>query len=449
MRILLIFSFLFITTVNGLAQTSPLQTPTQAPNSQTNPQVKVLSRDEAVQLALTQASILEQAKLNELSAAEDVKQAKTNFLPKISNSTSFIYTSPSQSLPAGTPQTPSFIAANSVYEFLTLTSASGELDISGRLRTLLKRNQALLQVASAGTEVARRALVRATDETYYGVALTAQQRRVAEQNLAIAKDFEHITELLVKSGESAQVDLTRAHLQTTNRINELEQATAQEQIAANSLRVLIGYDFGQTVEVANLLTTLPIAGELDLFTADLIAKRPELAQFEAQQLAIEKEVRLARAERMPQLFYFFGGGFDSNSLRSKFLQQNSGVSASVSLTVPIFDWGLSKSHEKQAQLRLKVLESNKNLALKAFAQDFYAAQIQAQAAEKRIKLLATSITDAESNLTISIARYRAGEAAILEVTDAQNTLATQRLSLNQAIYDYQLAKVRLLQIVGQ
>lgn len=432
LRILLVLCFLLIITIDGLAQQS-----------------KILSRDEAIQLALSQASIVDQAKLSEQSAAEDVKQAKINFLPKFSNSTSFIYTSPGQGFPPATPQTPSFIAANSVYEFITLSGATGELDISGRLRALLKRNQALLQAASSATEATRRTLIRATNETYYTFAFAVEQRRVAEQNLATAKDFEHITELLVQNGESAKVDLTRAHLQTTTRINELEQATAQEQIAANSLKVLIGYDFSQQIEVTSLSSTLPISGELDQFTYDLIAKRPELAQFEFQQQAIEKEIRLARIERRPQLFYSINGGFDSPSLRSHFLQQSSGVSASISLIIPIFDWGLSKSHEKQAQLRLKALDSTKNLALKSFAQDFYTAQIQAQSAEKRIKLLATSIFEAENNLSISIARYRGGEAAILEVTDAQNTLASGRLALNQAIYDYQIAKVRLLQIIGQ
>ncbi len=431
-RILLVLFFLVIATTSGTAQ-----------------QTTILSRDEAVQLALTQTSLFEQAKITEQSAAEDVKQAKINFLPKLSNSTSATYTSPSQGLPPGTPPTPSFIAANAVSEFIVLTGASGELDISGRLRALLKRNQALLQAAGAGTEIARRTLVRATNESYYALAFAVEQHRIAEQNLATARDFEHITELLVQNGESAKVDLIRAHLQTTTRINELEQATSQEQIAANSLRVLIGYDFSQPIEVTSLSSTLPISGELNYFTYELIAKRPELAQFEFQQQAIEKEVSLARIERRPQLTYSINGGFDSASLRSRLLQQGSGASASLSLTIPIFDWGLSKSHERQAQLRLKTLQSSKNLALKSFAQDFYAAQIQAQSAEKRIRLLSASILDAENNLAISIARYRGGEAAILEVTDAQNTLAAQRSALNQAIYDYQLAKVRLLQIVGQ
>ena len=59
------------------------------------------------------------------------------------------------------------------------------------------------------------------------------------------------------------------------------------------------------------------------------------------------------------------------------------------------------------------------------------------------------VTKAQDNLTASIARYRAGEAQIVEVTDAQTTLVTQRSALYQAIFDYQIAVSRLRQATGR
>ena len=56
---------------------------------------------------------------------------------------------------------------------------------------------------------------------------------------------------------------------------------------------------------------------------------------------------------------------------------------------------------------------------------------------------------AERNVTISVARYRAGEAPILEATDAMATLAAQRLVLEQALFDYQSARVRLREAAGK
>jgi outer membrane protein TolC len=56
---------------------------------------------------------------------------------------------------------------------------------------------------------------------------------------------------------------------------------------------------------------------------------------------------------------------------------------------------------------------------------------------------------APDNSAASIARYRAGEAQIVEVTDAQTTLVEQRSALHQAIFDYQTALARLRQATGQ
>ncbi|MBX7221080.1 MAG: TolC family protein [Blastocatellia bacterium] len=421
------------------AQTGPPTVPSPLPH---------LSREEAVRLALQQASGFQQAQLAEAAAAEDVKQAKAGFLPKVTHSSSYIYTSPAVGNPPDAPRAPSYIAANSIHEFVGFVGAAGELDVAGRLRTTLKRNRALLAAAGAGTEAARRDLVRATEEAYYTLALAVGNRRLAEQNLEAAEAFERITDLLVKGGEAAPVDLVRAGLQTASRRSEVETARANETGAADGLRILVGFDFGVSFEVGNILEMIPITGELDRFTADLIEQRPELKQLEAERQAAERDIRLARAERLPQLTYFINGGFDAASLHADLLGPASGASATFSLTIPLFDWGVSKSHEQQARLRAKALESAKTVALKAFAQQFYAALAQARSAGKRIGWGVTGVTDAERNVATSIARYRAGEGSILEVTDAQTTLVTQRTALYQAIFDYQTARARLAQTAG-
>ena len=70
-------------------------------------------------------------------------------------------------------------------------------------------------------------------------------------------------------------------------------------------------------------------------------------------------------------------------------------------------------------------------------------------AAERVANARRAVADAQRNVDISISRYRAGEAPIVEATDALTTLATQRLTLQQALFDYQSARVRLLEAVGQ
>jgi len=387
--------------------------------------------------------------LNERIAAEDVRQAQAAFLPKVSTPLSYTYTSPALGLPPGEPRAQSFIAANSIGEYEALVNLSGDFDIAGRLRATLAKNRALLAAAHAGAEVARRELAQAVVEAYYGLALANAQVRAAGTNLAAAEEFEHITSLLLSGGEVAPVDLTRAQLQTIARRDELEKARANEAVAAGSLRVFVGYDFSRPIGTTDLALALPIASEYQQFRADDISRRPEFTQIEQQLRAARQEIRIARADRLPSLSYSLNGGFDTDSVKAPRLKEHTGVSAAISFSIPIFDWGASRSREAQARLRVQVAENERTLALRGFTQQFYAAQAQVANAAARINLAREGVTKAQDNLASSIARYRAGEAQIVEVTDAQTTVVEQRNALYQAIFDYQTALARLRQATGQ
>jgi outer membrane protein TolC len=441
------------------APSTPSQSPatTQAPPSSTTPQATTtpaqaaepLALEQVLGLAVAQVSALQQAQLNERIAAEDVRQARAAFLPKITSPLDYIYTSPSVGLQPGEPRTQSFIANNAIGEYQALLSVGGDLDISGRLRATLARANALLDAARAGTEVARRTLRQTTVEAYYGLSLAAAARNSAEQNLAAAQQFELITSLLLKGGEVAPVDLTRAELQTNQRQNELEQARANESVAADALRALVGYDPARAVATADLNTLVPLDGEVERFTAEMIQRRPELRQFEAERRAAQQDILVARADRLPQLSYTVNGGFDTDSVKLPRLKEHTGFSAAVHVVVPVFDWGATRSRERQAQVRLQIAENERATSLRAFAQQFSSARTQALSAAARIRLAASGLQLAQSNLNASIARYRAGEAQIVEVTDAQTSLAAQRLAYFQSIFDYQIALARLRQAAGQ
>lgn len=438
---------LFVAANVGAQTASPSPPPAAVNPAPIN--VSPLTLDEALRLANVQASTYQEAILNERIAAEDVKQAQAAFLPKVSAPLSYIYTSPARGLAPGQPREPSFIANNAVSEYEALANVSGDFDVAGKLRATLAKNRALLAAAHAGTDVAKRALAQAVIEAYYGLALATAERIAAEGNLAAAEEFEHITSLMLSGGEVAPVDLTRAQLQTLARRDELERARINEEVAAGALRVLVGYEFTRPISTADLALSLPIDSEYQQFKSADIARRPEFIQFDQQLSAARQEIKIARADRFPALTYSINGGFDTDSLKGPRLKEHSGVSAAFSLTIPIFDWGATRSRERQARLRVQLAENERDIAVRGFTQQFYLARAAAASAAARIALAREGVTKAQDNLAASIARYRAGEASIVEVTDAQTTLVTQRAALYQALYDYQVAISRLRQATGQ
>lgn len=421
---------------------SHAQTPSPTPAGQ-------LSLDEVLRLANTQASAFQTAAINERIAGEDVRQAQAAFLPKVSAPLSYIYTSPALGLPPGEPRAPSFVSADGIGVTEALVNVAGDFDIAGRLRATLAKNRALLAAARAGTDVARRALAQAVVEAYYGLALASAQHRAAETNLAAAAEFEHITSLLLSGGEVAPVDLTRAQLQTLTRRDELERARVNEEIAAGALRVFVGYEFSRPVNTADLTLAIPTDSDYQQYRAEDVSRRPEFVQLDQELRAARAEIRIARADRLPSLSYSINGGFDTDSLKAPRLKEHSGVSAAITFSIPIFDWGATRSREQQARLRVQLAENERIIALRGFTQQFYAARAQVESAARRIASAREGVTKAQDNVAASIARYRAGEAPILEVTDAQTTLVEQRNALYQALFDYQTALARLKQATGR
>ena len=434
-----------------LSRSSQAQIPSPSPTPPNQPSAtsSLLTLDEALRLANTQASTFQSAILNERIASEDVRQARAAFLPKVGAPLSYIYTTPALGQPPGEPRAPSFLANDAISEYEVFVNVSGDFDIAGRLRATLAKNRALLEAAHAGTEVAKRALAQAVIEGYYGLALAIAQRQAADGNLKAAEEFEQITSLLLSGGEVAPVDLTRAQLQTLSRSDALERARVDEQVAAGALRVFIGYDFTRQITTTDLALAIPTDAEYQQFKAEDVSRRPEFIQLEKQLRAARQDIRIARADRLPSLSYSINGGFDTDSLMGPRLKEHSGVSAAISLNIPIFDWGASRSRERQARLRTEVVENERTIALRGFTQQFYAASAKATSADARIRLARDGVLKAQDNLAASIARYRAGEAQIVEVTDAQTTLVEQRTALYQAIFDYQTALARLRQATGQ
>lgn len=421
---------------------------------------KPLTLAEAIDLSLKQASVFKAAQINERIAAEDVRQAKAGFYPKVVAAPTVIYTTPSLgntitagvtngNLVAVTSRPPSFLGANAVSEFQALINTSGEIDTSGKLKATLRRSQALLESARLGSEIARRDLINAVEDAYFNLALATLRRRGAENNLKAAREFENYEKLQLEAGEVAPVDLTRARLQSSTRNDELEQAKTNESVVADALRVFIGYDFTTPLATEDLLLRLPQDNEIENYAQTAIQTRPEFAQFEADRSAAEQDVKIAQSERRPQITYSVGSGFISDSLRPNRIYNSLGVQATIGVMIPLFDKGASRSRQTQARLRLQQAGNNRQLAERQFVQSFFTARTQAISARSRIRQLAASITDAESNVAASLARYRAGEAPITEVTDANNTLVAQRQALYQAIFDYQSARAKLLRAVGQ
>jgi outer membrane protein TolC len=395
----------------------------------------------AIELALKNASAYQQSQVEESIATEDVKQARFAFLPQFSIPLTYIGTTSSRHRLPDEPLIFSYVSSSAINQTSAFINASGTLDLAGRLRAALARSRAQLRAARAGTEVARRTLVIATVDAYYGLALARQKRRLADETLALAEAFVKIAENLRARGDGEESDVLRARSGALLRRDELEQARAAESAAMDLLRVLTGVDFSTHIAHPLLTEDLPATNDFNGYTEELLKTRPELGQIEALKSAALAEARMARRELWPELTYSLNGGFDAADFRP--LTRYSGGQAIISLNIPVFDWGASRSRESQAKLRARSLDLQKENTLQQLRQEFYTARASALSALERARMTREATTASQQSLTLAFAAYRLKKGTMLEVIDAQANYAAARLAYYQAIADYRTNRIRL------
>jgi outer membrane protein TolC len=180
------------------------------------------------------------------------------------------------------------------------------------------------------------------------------------------------------------------------------------------------------------------------------ASNPELASALASLRSAALGVTAARAAYLPDLSLNYSYGIDAAQLAANGPdhERNLGYSASVAIDVPVWDWFATAHRVKQAQ----ILRDSAKVALSATQRRLIAnleeSYNEARVAHDQLDSLQLSSDTARESLKLTRLRYTAGEATVLEVVDAQNSLTAAELALEDGTLRYQLALANLQTLTG-
>jgi outer membrane protein TolC len=289
-------------------------------------------------------------------------------------------------------------------------------------------------VAKAGAEVARRSLVVTVTQDYYALIVAERAYATAQQSLASAQHFLKIAQALEQGGEVAHVDVIRFQLQVNQAQRNLEDVQLAMSQARLNLAVLLFPNFNQNFTLVDDLDTPP---ELpDFSQAEKMAEshNPELAAALASYRSSKMDVTTAKTAFLPSLSVDLDYGIEANALalhsvnltRPGVLQPNLGYFVTYSLNLPIWDWGKRISQLHQAQDQRNLAQLNLSYTQRQLLSHLYSYYGEAETARKQLSSLERSVTLADQNLQLVTMQYQAGEAAVLQVLDAETSLAGAR-----------------------
>ena len=421
--------------VLGFLRGAAAQTPADQP-------LKINLQD-ALARARANSPIFQSANINALLAHEDRVQARAGLLPSVNYFNQFIYTQPN-----GTPSGV-FVANDGVHIYNSQGLVHGDIYAPGK-RADYQRTIAAEALARAKADVAARGLVAAVVQGYYTLVASARKLANAQQSLREAQQVVDITTKQEQGGEAAHADVVKAQIQLEQRQRDTQEAQLAVDRSRIGLAVVIFPDFRQDFTVEDDLQnspTLPAFNEVEALAAK---NNPDIR---AAQAAVQQEkfgVASARSAFLPSLSFDYFYGIDANQFAhyNRNHQNNLGSVAQAQLTIPVWNWGATRSKLKQAQLHLQQAKLDLTFTQRQLLGNLNTFFQEAQAARSQTDSLRHSADLSSDSLRLTLLRYQAGEASVLEVVDAQSTLAVARNAYDDGLVRYRVALAELQTLTG-
>lgn len=374
-------------------------------------------------------------------AKEDRAISRAGLLPSVNYNMQFVYTEP---LPGNVPR---FIANNGAHEYLAQGNAHQSLSLIdlGNYR----RSIALQEVARAKTEIAARGLLVTVVQNYYGFIVAQRKYSTAQQASTEAQRFLDLSRKLESGGEVAHADVIKAQLQFNDKQRDAREALLGMERARVSLGLLLFPDFNQNFAVIDDLRLPDAPPPYEEVQRLAQVKNPDLAVALATVRSGNSEVLAARAGYLPAVTLDYWYGIDANHLATKTAgQRNLGYSAAATLNLPVWNWGATHSKVKQGILRRDQARLELTFAQRRLLGQLKTLYQETEASAAELDLLRQSAQLAADSLRLTTLRYRGGEATVLEVVDAQNTLALARNAYDDAEVRYRTALANLQTLTG-
>lgn len=411
--------------------------------------------------AITFAEALQRARTNEpvfataIAAAKnaqlDKRIARAGALPRLILHNQYLYTqSAGVNTSAGAGiigPAPRFIANNAVHEYVTQASATETIGLANYFE--ISRANALASIAKAQLEISRRGLNSTVTSLFYAASTTQGKVAIQQRALEEAEDFLKVTRERESAREVAHADVLKAELTAQQRQRDVADARLAADKAKLDLAVLLFADPATPYRVVLPAEAAPPA-IADVQTQTLAAKSPQIASAEASLAAQTYALGTTQIAYLPELSLNYSYGIDAANygIHAPDGSRNLGYSASGTLDLPIFDWFATPNRIRQAHnLRdaAKITLSAARRTQTVQAREFYN---EVQTAYAQLDSLKQSVAIAQESLHLTRLRYTAGEATVLEVTDAENTLATTETALNDGTTRYQVALANLQILTG-
>jgi multidrug efflux system outer membrane protein len=377
-----------------------------------------------------------------LEARAVAQITKSEFYPAITADPSFTRARTSKNLTqsgVGSGQTGNIIRVP-----LDLTY---EVDVWGRVRRAYDQSKAQLQASADDFQVVLQTMEADVAEDYFNLRSFDEQYDIVSQNVA---DYNRQVELLQKQqqvGVVGNLDVLQAEALRDTAVSTQEDLRRQRDVMEHALAVLTGRPPARLdIPVAPFDIAPPVMPVG--FPADLLRRRPDVAEAEQNLIAANANVGVATANFYPVFTITGAAGFESVDLQHLFDWQSHIWQFAPNVSVPLFEGGKLRGELEQSQQQYNEAVANYRQAVLVAFQDVEDSLSNLHHYAIEAEAVDVAVNSSSEYLRLSNIQYKNGIINYLTVIDAERTLLDNQITAAQVLNNRLISSVLLMKAMG-
>ncbi len=290
---------------------------------------------------------------------------------------------------------------------------------------------ALADYQSRRAQVANAALniLGTAASTYFQILLIRDQIEAAQQNLANAITIGDITQARVDAGVVVPINALQQQIAIEQQRTNIRSLQQNELSALSSLALILGRSVQEFDIGGDTLENILIPSLRPGIPSELLRRRPDLVQAEAELQRTAVQVELSRLDFFPSISLTGSANASSTSLSELLASPDTVINFSANLSQLLLDNGARQRNLEQSRL---TLENSLNIYRRAVLIAFNEIEVllsNIQLLEELGVVAERQLAQAEESFRLAEVRYAEGVSDFQTVLTAQNTLFSQRTAL--------------------
>lgn len=289
--------------------------------------------------------------------------------------------------------------------------------MGGKVRTAYLMARVGEDLAGENVRYNRSEIILETDKAYW------QLLRVREQ-VAAALKYRETVQFLLKDLQNAQAvgmstvnDVLKAQVRYNEADLMVQKARNGEALARMNLCRILGLGLQTEVQITDSLSDV-VDPQLWKWDSSVM-QRPEYSMLKYEVDLKERQMKLTRADYLPQIGITAGYGYAGGLKLNGQEERGASFTAMAAVRIPVFNWGEGRNKFRSARIEQEISQMNLEKSADLMRLEVASTRFNVQDAVKRVVMARNALAQACENLKVSSGQYQVGMESLTSLLEAQ------------------------------